>query len=284
MTTVVTQNKNQIITKNDILEVCGNTHDTKKKCFSRHSGVQEKKSRPTFSIGLNQKFLKNIFEQQTGLRLVANDQYGQFFCFLPDQQKINEVKEWEKKQGSVVYIADSLTGSIALDYNFTDNTSGKKTYLGEVEELAKHGQDPQAIGTIIGMVAEKISQLKPYNDAPLICAVPCSAGKTFDLPREIAAGVAHILGKENITSKLVLGTQKASIKALPLQQKWDAWEAASLTCLADNIIGKSVVLIDDKYQSGMTLNYTAKKLQEAGVSAVYGLCVVKTLRDTDNAQ
>lgn len=49
-----------------------------------------------------------------------------------------------------------------------------------------------------------------------------------------------------------------------------------------SVIGKRVILFDDKYQSGMTLQFVASKLLEAGATDVYGLCAVKTWRDTDN--
>lgn len=44
----------------------------------------------------------------------------------------------------------------------------------------------------------------------------------------------------------------------------------------------SVILIDDKYQSGTTINFVASILRGAGAGAIYGLCIVKTARDTDN--
>jgi predicted amidophosphoribosyltransferase len=44
----------------------------------------------------------------------------------------------------------------------------------------------------------------------------------------------------------------------------------------------SVILIDDKYQSGMTIQFVASRLYDAGTAKVYGLCAVKTLRDMDN--
>jgi predicted amidophosphoribosyltransferase len=44
-----------------------------------------------------------------------------------------------------------------------------------------------------------------------------------------------------------------------------------------------VILIDDKYQSGTTMQFVAMKLQEAGARYIFGISLVKTLRDTDNA-
>ncbi len=51
---------------------------------------------------------------------------------------------------------------------------------------------------------------------------------------------------------------------------------------AFNVKDKTIILIDDKYQSGITIQYIAMKLQQAGAHEVYGLSFVKTLRDKDN--
>lgn len=44
-----------------------------------------------------------------------------------------------------------------------------------------------------------------------------------------------------------------------------------------DINGKDIVLVDDLYMSGTTLQYVAMKLKEAGARKVYGLCFVKSL-------
>ena len=71
------------------------------------------------------------------------------------------------------------------------------------------------------------------------------------------------------------------MKALSLDKKWKALEAASLQ-VGKQVNRKKVILIDDKYQSGTTAQFVAAKLYEAGAQVVYGLFCVKTWRDTDN--
>ncbi|MBF0334071.1 MAG: nickel-dependent hydrogenase large subunit, partial [Alphaproteobacteria bacterium] len=60
------------------------------------------------------------------------------------------------------------------------------------------------------------------------------------------------------------------------------YEAAGLTMVPSLTGAPAVILIDDKYQSGVTLQYVASRLYQAGARRVYGLCAVKTMRDTDN--
>ena len=86
-----------------------------------------------------------------------------------------------------------------------------------------------------------------------------------------------------MTSGFSFAGQKSSIKASALSEKWDTWKKSQLSFPNETAVeGKTVVLIDDKYQSGVTIQYVAMILQRAGVRDVYGLSFVKTLRDTDN--
>ncbi len=43
-----------------------------------------------------------------------------------------------------------------------------------------------------------------------------------------------------------------------------------------------ILLLDDLYQSGITMQYVAMKLQKAGAEKIFGLSIVKSLNDTDN--
>ena len=72
------------------------------------------------------------------------------------------------------------------------------------------------------------------------------------------------------------------LKDIKLGEKWAAWDEAQLSFNGADISGKQVVLIDDEYQSGTTMQYIAMKLQEAGAYQVCGLSMVKAMRDKDN--
>ena len=93
------------------------------------------------------------------------------------------------------------------------------------------------------------------------------------------------IGKQDVTGGFVFGGQKTSVKTSTFDEKWNVWESARVSFQnspAFNVNGKTVILIDDKYQSGITIQYIAMKLQQAGAHEVYGLSFVKTLRDTAN--
>lgn len=52
--------------------------------------------------------------------------------------------------------------------------------------------------------------------------------------------------------------------------------------ITGDVEGKSVILIDDLYQSGSTMWTVAKLLKKKGAKRVLGLACVKSWRDTDN--
>lgn len=46
---------------------------------------------------------------------------------------------------------------------------------------------------------------------------------------------------------------------------------------AVDLKGKNVMLVDDLYNSGLTMQYVAMRLKELGVSRVFGVTLVKSL-------
>lgn len=57
---------------------------------------------------------------------------------------------------------------------------------------------------------------------------------------------------------------------------------ANVFTLNEPVQGKSVLIIDDLYQSGVTAWSLAKFLKSQGAREVYALACVKSWRDTDN--
>ena len=168
-----------------------------------------------------------------------------------------------------------------MSHNYT-GVDGERTEIGTLEYRAKQCGDKDAVTTLARQCVDTIKDFPLYNDADLVCAVPPRPGKNFDLPSALASRVGVELGKGDITHHFSFGSQKMSAKSATLDDKWAAWEAAQLAFNGTDITDKRIILIDDKYQSGTTIQYIAMKLQEAGAGRIYGLCVVKTMRDTDN--
>lgn len=222
----------------------------------------------------------------TGYRLQHSVLYGNYWHFLRCEADILCVENWEKEQGERVFLRDCLSCSIALGVNMANVETGEHTELGELEYQAKSSNCEVSIQALADRMTAAISDLPLYKDAALIAAVPARPGKTTaDLPTELAKRIAEAKGLTDLTSHFQYGGVGEQLKALPLSERWDAWEGAQLSLCnegKDLLDGNSVILIDDKYQSGVSANFVGMILQQAGVSDVYGLYAVKTMRDTDN--
>jgi hypothetical protein len=221
-----------------------------------------------------------IFEADTGLRLFVG-QYG-YWRSIFSEEEFSRIAEWVKSQGTRIFLRDCLDISIALDQNLVDNKSGQYTALGKLESAAKNEPDENALAALVEHYCDAITNLSGYRDSKYIAAVPPRPDKLYDLPFTLAQRIAKRLGLENLTLNFNFQNTKGTVKALSVTEKWGAWEQTGLT-LARKLDGNpSVILIDDKYQSGITIQFVASRLRAAGAGQIFGLCAVKTLRDTDN--
>lgn len=258
----------------------GGTH---RKQFSLNSGVQKTKKdgSTTFSVPFNCGLVAH-FRDCTSNILKFNPQYNNYYCFLRTPASLKAVEDWEKSQGSRVFIRNLLSSSLALDMNLISNQSAAKTECGRLEELAKHHADQSSVDKLASTSCATISEICYLREADLVCAVPAPASKPFDLPRRLAESISSQSKKANLTPYLSLDGKSKSAKDCAIEEKWDTWEASKLQLGNIDISGKSVILLDDKYQSGMTMHYIAAFLLGRGAREIHGLSMVKTLRDTDN--
>lgn len=183
-------------------------------------------------------------------------------------------------QGSTVFMRDCLELSCALDFNMTSST-GSYTQIGQMEHDCKSVELRRSISELIAHLRAFIDGTFGYNSARHVCAVPPRLGKGYDLPATLVQELARERTLFDLTPRFAWSAAKGSIKDTPVDEKWAQLEAAGLA-FRGNLAGEPVILIDDKYQSGTTLHFVASKLRAAGAGPIFGLCLVKTLRDSDN--
>ncbi|SNS12204.1 Predicted amidophosphoribosyltransferases [Humidesulfovibrio mexicanus] len=259
-----------------------------RRSFAQNTGIQKNKKPgacKSFSVRFKES-IAPIYEAMTSYSLRHNPNFDNYWHPLHSDADVFAVEEWERQQGTRVFLRDCLSCSIALDYNFTDNTSGIHTAIGQLEYEAKSNNDASAIGQLGRHLSAAIQSLPFYKNAPLVAAVPARPGKTSpDLPTALAKQLAASLGLTDLTPHFQYYGPKAQLKELPLDERWAAWEGARLSMSdagAALLKDHSVILIDDKYQSGVSANFVAMILQQHGAAEIYGLYAVKTLRDKDN--
>lgn len=255
----------------------------------RWDGLQIKGTHRTFSAYVDS--VRRIFEVQTGIKLKRPSKHQGYWKSV-NEKEIAKIKSWMKDQGTLVYLQDCLFVSVALGVNFvfTDDApgdaSGVRTPVGLLEYEGKWKKDENSIHDLVGRIEKQIRKLPYYKKADLICSVPSPPDKDFDLPGRVAFLVDKKVGKRNITDGFVFGGQKLSVKNATFDQKWQIWEKAQVSFRSNdnfNVNDKTVILIDDMYQSGITIQYIAMKLQQAGAREVYGFSLVKAVSDKDNA-
>jgi len=93
--------------------------------------------------------------------------------------------------------------------------------------------------------------------------------------------LAKHTGKADLSGVVTKSTVTRELKNLPLEQKVEAL-VGSVSVDTTKVADKTIVVVDDLYQSGLTINYIAEELRQAGAKEVFGLAAVKTMRCDDN--
>jgi hypothetical protein len=91
-----------------------------------------------------------------------------------------------------------LDCSVALDYNFAER--GRYTDLGLAEYNAKNTRHRVSVETLARACIRAISDISLYRESDVICAVPPSPDKEWDLPTEIVRLVSEKTDKPNISA------------------------------------------------------------------------------------
>lgn len=258
-------------------------------CFSTtHAGQPKRVNKPdivgSFSVPFHET-IGPLFKADTNLDLFPNSSQAKFpgyYRTIRSEQEFNNIKLWVETQNTRVFLRDCLDLSVALSMNYSEEAEAHRTPLGELEYQAKYHRNKDAIHRLAELCVRTIRDLHFYRDADCVTAVPPKPEKQFDLPLILTQLISEKLCKPDLTGFFNYGGAKASMKEAELPDKWLQWEKSSLVFKGMKLDHKKVILIDDLYQSGTSMQYVAMKLQESGAVKVCGLSLVKSWKDTDN--
>lgn len=177
------------------------------------------------------------------------------------------------------HFSDELDQCFALDFNFRDAESHTYTGIGQLEYAAKYQRDKGSIDKLAELLAEVCRSHPNLATVDVIASIPGNPRKQFHLPDELVQRMGKYLDRP-MGLDLRKRTQTPALKNLPLARKLKALDEAFE--LGDDISGRSVLLVDDLYQSGTTMWSLARFLKGKGASHVFGLACVKSWRDSDN--
>lgn len=220
-----------------------------------------------------------LFHKMTHLDLWHSKEHGNWWRSLKTPEEVETARKWIVAVQPLVFLRDTMALSIALAEHQV--SEGGRSAIGELEKRAKYDGDRGAIEKLTQHCIEITGSLPYYSNVDAVCAVPPRQGKGFDLPTEIAARLAKAIDRPDATSFLSWVKQKPSLKDEQFEKKWATLEAVGLKCNTE-LGKKKVLLIDDLYQSGITMQFVAMSLIGAGATHVYGLALVKSRRDSDN--
>lgn len=222
---------------------------------------------------------------------------------------IDEIKEWAAYAGTQCVWLNTehpLEYCVAADFNFNveDGKITGRTPLGYAEywlkykrkNLKKEDQKIHVRNVCDGIrgvfellpfayksrsISVKLHRDKPIP--PLVSAIPANKGKG-KLSWVLTKYVANHYELEFVLP--ILRPIKPEMKSLSLTQKIKIWEDIYSTEDAIeaglNVSDREVLIVDDLYQSGATIQAYARHLSSLGAKRIFGIVCVKSMRDSDN--
>ena len=209
-------------------------------------------------------------------RVLYPQENGKYYRRIDDEESFTMFEKFIEKYNDIVFLRDCLDLSIALSMHESD--IDQRTTIGQCEYMVKYRADKEDVSeykkVLIDELQKRLEQLPYFKDADYICCIPSSHTFMNEIVNEL-----HDFSFSNISDRVVWENKDGSLKNIPTAteklEKIDTWGLK-----IDNDIdlrNKTILLVDDMYKSGVTMQYVAMKLKEAGVSRVYGIAIVKEL-------
>ncbi len=214
-----------------------------------------------------------LLKEQTGIVLRKSSKGNYYKKLSPEEY--DQAKRFVVSYANVVFLRDLLDISVALSLNF-ESDGETRTHIGQLEKSAKYDDDEKAVDELASIVDEFVGNNPLYANADYLCAVPSSKACEKNLPVRIIEKLKNFKGK-NISDSIVWTSKTESLKNAEGADKLEILKHSGLEISEGvDFEGKDIVVLDDLYMSGITLQYVAMKLKEAGAGKVYGLCLVKS--------
>ena len=218
-----------------------------------------------------------ILKEELNVRLF-NTKYGIWRPIKTDEE-FAKFETFVKEYKDIVFLRDHLDLSLALSMNFIEEET--RTYIGELEYQTKFNHNEEAEAELTGVCNEWIDKLPFLKEADCICAMPSSSPATESLPHRIVSNLEGF-DFEDISDSVNWTSKYRNVKeAANVEEKLEILEESGLQIAEGlDLKGKTVLLFDDLYMSGLSMQYVAMKLKEAGAARVFGLCTVKSRSNT----
>lgn len=210
---------------------------------------------------------------------------GQTLAISGMHPKHEELQQFLDLLSNHLTINDSLDECHALALRSLppteERSDWKRTKMGELVYRAKYWGNPNACRVIAGHMARFIVAHPRYQRAEFVVAAPRSReSDMFDLPSEMVKLIASALRKSIAIAEKTRQTN-------PQKELWKWGEIELLKAnvkdsmiVQISLLGESVILVDETYGSGATLEELDRACRAAGATEVLGLAATKNAKFT----
>ena len=167
------------------------------------------------------------------------------------------------------------------------NPKNGHSRIGELRARAKpYGEVPtgehrSAADELAAEIVTGLKSIACYEFDAVVGTPPSDPDSELQIPALIAQQVAAEFGAEDMTKWVSTSKKRVSVKDVCLSKKLDAIKD-TVSVDQSVFVDRSVLLIDDLYQSGITMNYVGSLISSHGASEVSGIACVKTCSNDDN--
>jgi hypothetical protein len=202
-----------------------------------------------------------------------------YYWSIKSEEEYTHFEEFVEEYKNIVFLKDNLDLSLTLSMNY--NEKNVRTEIGELEYQAKFKKNPGAEEALIKICTDWLECLPFYKHVDCICAMPGTDSDSKSLPRRMVSNLTDFKF-EDISDLVYWKSKTRSVKdAESVEEKMELLEESGLEIAPNaDLKGKTVLLFDDLYMSGISMQYVAMKLKESGAKRVFGLCIVKSRSNT----
>lgn len=151
----------------------------------------------------------------------------------------------------------------------------KRSQVGDLAYRLKYEGDAEAVQPLVDVAAALCREHPALANVDAIVPIPPSVQRAADPVSLFSAGLAARLGKP-VLAALVKTRQTQPQKELTTLAQKRA-NVAGAFAVQGNVRGKRVLLVDDLYDSGATLEEATRVLRQAGAASVGVLTLTRTI-------
>jgi predicted amidophosphoribosyltransferase len=188
--------------------------------------------------------------------------------------------------GELVLLPGPWPWGVALGMHSADEDAqgDTRTEIGALLARFKYGGERHLAGLLGRALAEAVQRWPGWQDLEVLVHIPSAQRRHYESACELARVAAKALGIGCLPRLIARTRQMAAQKDLTRwQEKRKNVEGAFRVRRADLVRGKKLLLVDDVYDSGATVEECWRLLHEAGAAEVAVATVTKTRFRRDHA-